>query len=342
MLGNPNVFGSPGVAGAKIAPHAWRTLYKSKIGFAWRWDHPRIRGEHLYDPKWDLCPSRIIPAYAGNTDEPPAEYDNVWGSSPHTRGTLANSKTPAASMEDHPRIRGEHEYTQTGIAYIDGIIPAYAGNTVPAALRVALAAGSSPHTRGTRSPRLSAAERCWDHPRIRGEHPSRASDAASMAGIIPAYAGNTHFAELVHADGEGSSPHTRGTRRCGRSTPGSTRDHPRIRGEHGGGMTKLKPCPWIIPAYAGNTAVYLGGMYVWPGSSPHTRGTLSSRAGRNAGSRDHPRIRGEHLDWLRHQVPVEGIIPAYAGNTMNPCRRLSLTSGSSPHTRGTPSTRTPA
>ena len=273
MLGNPNVFGSPGVAGAKIAPHAWRTLYKSKIGFAWRWDHPRIRGEHLYDPKWDLCPSRIIPAYAGNTRQFKNACRFNGGSSPHTRGTRIHTNRNCIYRWDHPRIRREHRARGSPRGVGRRIIPAYAGNTTAVSNCENAVTGSSPHTRGTRSPRLSAAERCWDHPRIRGEHPSRASDAASMAGIIPAYAGNT-------------------------------------------------------PVRSINARINSG-------SSPHTRGTLSSRAGRNAGSRDHPRIRGEHLDWLRHQVPVEGIIPAYAGNTHFISTGLSRLPGSSPHTRGT-------
>ena len=89
-------------------------------------------------------------------------------------------------------------------------------------------------------------------------------------------------------------------------------DHPRIRGEHaddersvaaGGGSSPHTRGAQrlagagdrvfrIIPAYAGSTPVY----------------TLAV-----VGVRDHPRIRGEHLNWLN---------------------RVPLTTGSSPHTRG--------
>ena len=132
-------------------------------------------------------------------------------------------------------------------------------------------------------------------------------------GIIPAYAGST---------GAGSAPGDAET------------DHPRIRGEHG-------------------AAGPLRGRS--PGSSPHTRGALSSGAGASSGSgiipayagstacvtsarrlsRDHPRIRGEHVDrgvlddraqgssphtrgaHLRQHGTGKhsGIIPAYAGST---------------------------
>ena len=193
-----------------------------------------------------------------------------------------------------------------------GIIPAYAGST--RALRCRLC-----HSR--------------DHPRIRGEHltcrrlrwfspgssphtrGARAAlqAAAVLRGIIPAYAGST----------------------CGASTAASgTWDHPRIRGEHGGGL-------WVKRGS--------------PGSSPHTRGALrllcfvfirsgiipayagSTRGLVDAFSHgwDHPRIRGEHRQAGCHRnhapgssphtrgalfIRIDllvccGIIPAYAGST---------------------------
>ena len=173
----------------------------------------------------------------------------------------------------------------------------------------------------------------------------------------------------------GSSPHTRGARRCAQlaalgpgiipAYAGSTErscpprdadsDHPRIRGEHvtlGGSKV---PIGWIIPAYAGST------RQLPPPASP---------------TRDHPRIRGEHprerpgagtlLGSSPHTRgapapgfsirPGVGIIPAYAGSTGRyRCRRSQgwdhprirgehrldipwpqAMQGSSPHTRGAP------
>ena len=193
---------------------------------------------------------------------------------------------------DHPRIRGEH----------------YVNSTYPA-----LAAGSSPHTRG--APQL-------------GRRPSRRS------GIIPAYAGSTRVAGLPgrcqrdhpRIRGEhfrrrarrrvvaGSSPHTRGAlnganigykaRRIIPAYAGSTmasyrldlmtQDHPRIRGEHVEMTLHKNGLVGIIPAYAGSTC---------------------GAGGRRTAIPDHPRIRGEH------------------------CRRQAIVvtpPGSSPHTRGAP------
>ena len=176
--------------------------------------------------------------------------------------------------------------------------------------------------------------------------------SASITRIIPAYAGST--------------------RTCAAGGP-PARDHPRIRGEH---VPAVDPCCWgagssphtrgahrvlvprvceirIIPAYAGSTG---------PGVFDPPRG------------RDHPRIRGEHLNRIKNEMPAEGssphtrgaprdvphitpsgrIIPAYAGSTgpgvFDPprgrdhprirgehphCLLLSEGGeGSSPHTRG--------
>ena len=195
----------------------------------WRWDHPRMRGEHGHG-------RRVSVRY--------------WGSSPHARGArvvallslveggiipaCAGSTVEGKGLprldRDHPRMRGEHRpwrssrRSETGSSphargalrrrlwhwWRYGIIPACAGST-----RTHLGSGGS-----------------WrDHPRMRGEHPGD-------AGIVGSY--------------RGSSPHARGAR--SRKDPrhvlagiipacaGSTQvphhalardgDHPRMRGEH--------------------------------------------------------------------------------------------------------------
>ena len=196
-----------------------------------------------------------------------------------------------------------------------------------------------------------------DHPRIRGEHRQRA------------------HARLRR---EGSSPHTRGAPRCSPAFCVPRMDHPRIRGEHctplsginnaqgSSPHTRGAPaldcdvsgCHEIIPAYAGSTRgvkqyaskkadhprirgehslVHTDGI-LKPGSSPHTRGArrrarcrvvalriIPAYAGSTGISRisfsrpgDHPRIRGEHT---------------YGA------KKIALRRGSSPHTRGAPTSR---
>ena len=314
-----------------IIPACAGSTILSRISEPICWDHPRMRGEHI------ASPSKVF---------------REMGSSPHARGArggcggggdgggiipacAGSTSTPwrrAGPRRDHPRMRGEHLSVKVvvlvpmgssphargahrdvpGRDREDGIIPACAGST-------------------RRARRRSIRPR--DHPRMRGEHHER--------GFIP------------KCDG-GSSPHARGARSGAPRMPlrhgiipacaGSTWfpfrwtavgwDHPRMRGEH--------VCLRLEAAF-------------WMGSSPHARGAPSRREGRLrprgiipacAGSttrrrsrssitRDHPRMRGEHLvlsaqvvyslgssphargahrsrSW---QLPPSGIIPACAGST---------------------------
>ena len=213
-------------------------------------DHPRIRGEHVRVYYYFINDIGIIPAYAGSTDAaavaieaPPdhprirGEHENLppsgapgFGSSPHTRGALA----------------------QPGFEFADvGIIPAYAGSTSCQPSQPWTGRGSSPHTRGAQasiwatpcssgiipayagstSRRRRATRPCSDHPRIRGEHRVEPYQPLPPAGssphtrgalgrrsaygrrrrIIPAYAGSTWI---------------------GKNQRIADKDHPRIRGEH--------------------------------------------------------------------------------------------------------------
>ena len=232
------------------------------------------------------------------------------GSSPHTRGALRARGSQSVAGKDHPRIRGEHSKQAT--------------TTPPPS-------GSSPHTRGA---------------------PGRCPRSSPLGRIIPAYAGSTWFRERPTASaadhprirGEharvesrrgvqrGSSPHTRGARprwdrqaQAGRIIPayaGSTSlvsqsthlepDHPRIRGEH------------VFDNPAKDNV---------PGSSPHTRGAQTSgiRSGSACriipayagstcrlvvfryASRDHPRIRGEHVNKNTGRSPRDGSSPHTRG-----------------------------
>ena len=161
--------------------------------------------------------------------------------------------------------------------------------------------------------------------------PSPPGRRVSGLGIIPAYAGNTPQAETSSA---------------------RSRDHPRVCGEHcrgvpadllgRGSSPRMRgtrpparadePCAGIIPAYAGNT---------------------NCGSGLPLGSRDHPRVCGEHqvrdtlygttqgssprmrgtLFRTRNGRRTHGIIPAYAGNTWV-CHTSSLHVGDHPRVCG--------
>ena len=301
---------------------------------------------------WRAARCGIIPAYAGST--------------PFQDVSLLVS-------QDHPRIRGEHvgwawegvklvgssphtrgaRHGSVGKATLEGIIPAYAGSTYAAHKTAIEAGGSSPHTRGARGlggwrgrrrriipayagstyERVRRSPRRWDHPRIRGEHPSRALRSLCRSGSSP----HTRGARLplgAPAWAAGIIPAYAGSTRRRPDRVSWIQDHPRIRGEHEpiptpkgdmmGSSPHTRGAPYsdyqdacqerIIPAYAGSTAVFFSrvrivkdhprirGEHVFrsvgsngpKGSSPHTRGARWSRSGGRARCR---------------------IIPAYAGST---------------------------
>ena len=90
----------------------------------------------------------------------------------------------------------------------------------------------------------------------------------------------------------------------------------------------------IIPAYAGSTIVADTPQGAQAGSSPHTRGARLPGWRLPIGSRDHPRIRGEHVRGALGGAVAYGIIPAYAGSTTISRLMIRPLRGSPPHTRG--------
>ena len=292
---------------------------------------------------------------------------SLGGSSPHARGALQELVVvvthagiiPACAGStlsdvqrsregrDHPRMRGEHHFTPSPRDFTWGSSPhargarACLGQTLVKSGIILACAGSTGRSGAVPSG-------CRDHPRMRGEH---------------------SVALFLTLSFRGSSPHSRGARRCsgrpGRrpriipacagSTPSSRRgrrDHPRMRGEHvataplpnanAGSSPHARgaPCPSahptkaqrIIPACAGSTMCGCTGVQC---------------------IRDHPRMRGEHIALEigislaqgssphargAHEVPegvhpMVGIIPACAGSTCSYCS-IAATIWNHPRMRG--------
>ena len=250
---------------------------------------PHVRGTRRSRRR---CRSRrrIIPACAGNT---------AWqGLRPRATG-------------EHPRMCGEHTATATPAVPRTGSSPHVRGTRVDGEGAVGVV-GIIPACAGNTRCFWPSCWRCWDHPRMCGEHSAWATTGVTWSGssphvrgtprlrlprrrrrrIIPACAGNTwhHLPRRFHAE-----------------------DHPRMCGEH------------MVAGYA---------VTVAQGSSPHVRGTrilqfrvdfhagiipacagnTSSVSAMRARRGDHPRMCGEHRI-LAGSCPIDG--------------------GSSPHVRGT-------
>ena len=218
----------------------------------------------------------------------------------------------SALMGSSPHARGTLSPCSLPLHY-HGIIPACAGNTT----------SIDGDGRGT-----------WDHPRMRGEHLVYCGQSFGVWGSSP-HARGTRPLEMAGFCFRGIIPACAGNTYGQKAFPCHDWDHPRMRGEHPGGI-------WF--------------MMLLIGSSPHARGTRNCRrnaarvrgiipacAGNTAFAgnfhgvpEDHPRMRGEHRqeafmsDYEEGSSPhargtrtlpdvsdpTAGIIPACAGNTL--------------------------
>ena len=167
---------------------------------------------------------------------------------------------------------------------------------------------------------------------MRGEHPGFPRFKGSGWGIIPACAGSTGFGE---------------------TSPIIGRDHPRVRGEHVGRLTRWCSRQGSSPRARG--ARHLGrGDAGAAGIIPACAGSTAGELPAPCRGGDHPRVRGEHHRQDRLQRleqgssprargaqpvvdlfdPFAGIIPACAGSTSGRGRRHTTGWGSSPRARG--------
>ena len=275
---------------------------------------------------------RIIPALAGNTraSQPRGAAD---ADHPRSRGEYASRLARAArSRGSSPLSRGIPGQ-QLHNPQLLGIIPALAGNTLRARR-----AGPGPR----------------DHPRSRGEYacarieiePGRGASplsrgirkprrvASSALGIIPALAGNTLAGLVAHRLGKRIIPALAGNTPHPAHAAGTTKDHPRSRGEYlkvrlnlfcetGSSplsrgilpkVCRLGPSWRIIPALAGNT-IPIGHQHHTMQDHPRSRGeyaTIFCFFSFDGGSS--PLSRGIRCG-AAHQSRGRGIIPALAGNT---------------------------
>ena len=211
-----------------------------------------------------------------------------------------------------------------------GIIPACAGST-------------SAWSTGTGMTR--------DHPRVRGEHRHVSASRSSPRGSSPRARG-AHQRRHRRQPARGIIPACAGSTRGGSPATGSSRDHPRVRGEHGCSHGWDSPPPGSSPRARGAQVrgTRIGAV---GGIIPACAGSTGAGDADWGGGGDHPRVRGEHSHALATMSrtlgssprargarvqgspgrPEEGIIPACAGSTSAPTA-AGRTAGDHPRVRG--------
>ncbi|KFI48490.1 hypothetical protein BBOU_0619 [Bifidobacterium boum] len=225
----------------------------------------------------------------------------------HVVAPLFSISLPGSS----PHARGTHSNPQT-LHHKNGIIPACAGNTVSSN-------ASLTYT--------------WDHPRMRGEH-------VTAGHVSPAHSGSSPHARGTLGQSRHAVRHAGIIPACAGNTcatywrPSTTRDHPRMRGEHAAEKSAESTAQGSSP-HARGTRPLSEWAKGQAGIIPACAGNTSRWVNRRSTARDHPRMRGEHYQYLhvyrafggssphaRGTLPCAGtvtatggIIPACAGNT---------------------------
>ena len=194
---------------------------------------PHARGAHQHELPVDAHHG-IIPACAGST----STTTSLW-----------------TSRRDHPRMRGEHAMSVSGLTAQQGSSP-HARGALRDRIGHALREGIIPACAGSTCRLAPVCKSTWDHPRMRGEHAGPAWSRRSGLGSSPHARGAHRRPARRHGPGR-IIPACAGSTRPPTRRRASSRDHPRMRGEH----------PLNVP---------LG--FTHRGSSPHARGARIARS----------------------------------------------------------------
>ena len=219
--------------------------------------HPRMRGERIRNV-WSLTIRSGSSPHARGTQLLAVDVPSSPRFIPACAGNAALSALRRSWAAVHPRMRGERPHLHSGPGW---------------------AYGSAPHARGTHS---SAAERL---PQLRfipacaGNAP-RKKWLNEQDTVHPRMRGERDIFKKPVGEFDGSSPHARGTRRLSVRRQMQPRFIPACAGNASNGDSCFLP-PTVHPRMRGER--HCGGQCHagHNGSSPHARGTLSTRTLRN-------------------------------------------------------------
>ena len=130
-------------------------------------DHPRVRGEGVYETRTEQHTSGSPPRSRGRP--PPAACGNgAVGITPAFAGKAVYPYQERSEYGDHPRVRGEGALRDAMVVLSEGSPPRSRGRLPHGALR-AVEGGITPAFAGKAVSSLRRQMRTRDHPRVRGE-----------------------------------------------------------------------------------------------------------------------------------------------------------------------------
>ena len=289
---------------------------------------PRTRGRRplRMRPSRD---ARFTSAHAGTAD--PSTANSPTGSvHPRARGDGGGLVLWARNPAVHPRARGDGVPSTSQVS-APAVHPRARGDGSLLAALSPTKPGSPPRTRGRRrrgrqrrregrfTPAHAGTART-PHPRRRGEP------------VHPRARGDGRPAVLAALDTDGSPPRTRGRRRHRRRAAQQRRFTP----AHAGTATPsptVKPPTAVHPRARGDGRRVMASCFVKSGSPPRTRGrphTPSPKLGLRRFTPAHAGTASVPL-WLIDKIAVH---PRARGDGMRSPKRLGMTYGSPPRTRG--------
>ncbi len=298
------VFLRYGTIPACAGSSSWRRLPRRCPG-----DHPRVRGEQPAQ----LSSAPIFPGpspRARGADQLPVPLVGLLGTIPACAGSRSAAGTACRTPGDHPRVRGEQRTPPSTCTTPAGPSPRARGAGVPPRPDIRLG-GTIPACAGSRMTTVSATTRSWDHPRVRGEQIGSACGLPDSRGPSPRARGAATGASLI-VDVNGTIPACAGSSTASTTARGTTRDHPRVRGE----QPRTRPHDLVVAGpspRARGAEVREPTSAGLPGTIPACAG--SSRSGRPSGAAgwDHPRVRGEQVDGQRSDDRPVGPSPRARG-----------------------------
>ena len=219
----------------------------------------------------------IIPACAGSTQEPGGH---------------------GAPAGDHPRVRGEHLERDLEREKARGSSPRARGAPFRSGNCV-ISAGIIPACAGSTTCRTCSSRTCRDHPRVRGEHRTGLSAQSVEGGSSPRARG-AHGRRRSPRFHPGIIPACAGSTGPRSPSPPRMRDHPRVRGEHRRNWSSRPRLEGSSPRARGAPTSGRNGFVDW-GIIPACAGSTEMRGEFFPTYRDHPRVRGEHLERLTSQ-----------------------------------------
>ena len=213
-----------------------------------RWDHPRVRGEHYFCTQ---CKGKATGSSPRARGAPTTmQNDNeLLGIIPACAGSTSGFDRHPMGCGDHPRVRGEHSISRPMSSGQSGSSPRARG-ALRGHPRQVRPRGIIPACAGSTRPTTGSRGGLGDHPRVRGEHIPSLPGTSGTAGSSPRARGARFPAVLVGA-APGIIPACAGSTRRREWWWWSSRDHPRVRGEHRFGAYQRRPLPGSSPRARG-------------------------------------------------------------------------------------------